>query len=305
MKTRIFVILAVVGQFVSATFSAFAHPGSGIIADERGNVYVSVTGEWASGLWHINPAGEAKRLGATGAHWIALDTQDKFARSDLDGWFRQRITPWLKRTPTQVSHAAVLQADGSPTVINSDGNLYYIKGIELARLTPDGKVTMVSTQGFKETVDKFGGIKGLTHDDADTIFATCPSAILSIKPDGRFATVLNPVAVKDCESDLPSNTPAEFAPYLTGLTIGPNGVIYAAATGCRRLLRISPRGEVDVVLKAEAPWSPTGVALHGEDIYILENTNPSAETHAWQHRVRKLARDGKITTVLTIPRDAR
>jgi hypothetical protein len=305
MKTHTFVIMAVVSQFITATFSALAHPGSGIIADEQGNVYVSVTGEWASGLWHIDPSGKTNRLGATGAHWIALDTQNKFARSDLDGWFRQRITPWLKRTSVEGSNAAVLQADGSPTVINSDGNLYYIKGIELARLTPDGKVTMVAAQGFKETVDKFGGIKGLTHDAAGTIFAACPSAILSIKPDGRFATVLNPVVVKDCESDLPPNTPAEFGPYLTGLTMGSNGVIYVAATGCRRLLRISPQGQVDVVLKAEAPWSPTGVALHSEDIYILENTNPSGETHAWQHRVRKLSRDDKITTVLTIPRDAR
>jgi hypothetical protein len=47
------------------------------------------------------------------------------------------------------------------------------------------------------------------------------------------------------------------------------------------------------------------VALHGDDIYILENTNATAETHEWQHRIRKLSRDGKITTVLTIPRDAR
>jgi hypothetical protein len=305
MKTHTFVILAVVGQFITATFSAFAHPGSGIIADEQGNVYVSVTGEWASGLWHIDPMGNTRRLGTTGAHWIALDTQDRFARSDLDGWFRQRITPNLKRTPTQGSNGAVLQTDGSPMVMNRDGNLYYIKGLELARLTPNGKVTMVVTQAFKETVDRLGGIKGLARDDAGTIYATCPSAILKIKPEGTFTTMLHPVTVKDCDSDPPPNSPAEYAPHLTGLTVGPKGVIYAAATGCRRLLRISPRGEVDVVLKAEAPWSPTGVALQGEDVYVLENTNATAETHTWQHRIRKLAHDGKITTLLTVPRDAR
>jgi hypothetical protein len=305
MKTHSLVILSVVSQFITATFSAFAHPGSGIIADERGNVYISVTGEWASGLWHIAPSGGTERLSTTGAHWVALDAQDKFARSDLDGWFRQRITPWLKRTSAQASSAAVLQADGSPAVMNRDGNLYYIKGIELARLTPDGKVTMVVAQGLKETVERLGGIKGLARDNAGTIFAACPSAILSIKPEGSFTTVLHPVTVKDCESDLPPNTPVEFAPWITGLTISPNGTIYAAATGCRRLLRISPQGKVDVLLKAEAPWSPTGVALHGENIYILENTNPNAETHTWQHRVRKLTRNGNIMTVLTIPRDAR
>src|SRR4030095_183586 len=136
--------------------------------------------------------------------------------------------------------------DGSPMVMNRDGSLYYIKGLELARLTPDGKVTMVVTQAFKETVDKLGGIKGLARDETGTIYATCPSAILRIKPEGTFTTMLHPVTVKDCDTDLPSYpySAPEFAPYLTGLTIGPQGVIYAAATGCRRLVRISPRGEV-------------------------------------------------------------
>src|SRR5215468_6329256 len=178
MKTHTSIISAVVGYLIIATPSAFAHPGSGIIADERGNVYVCVTGEWAAGLWRIDASGETKRLSATGAHWVALDAQDKFARSDLEGWFRERITPNLKRTPTQGANEAVLQTDGSPMVMNRDGRLYYIKGLELARLTPDGKVTMVVTQAFKETVDRLGGIKGLARDEAGTIYAACPSAIL-------------------------------------------------------------------------------------------------------------------------------
>jgi len=189
--------------------------------------------------------------------------------------------------------------------MSRDGVLHCVKGLEVARLTPDGKVTMVPAPGLKETADRLGGLKGLAVDASDTLFAACPSSILKFKQEGGFVTMLHPVTVKDCDSDPPPNAPAERSPFLTGLTIGPNGVIYAAATGCRRLLRISPQGKVDVVLKAEAPWAPTGVALHGEEIYVLENTNANADTHEWQHRVRKIARDGKVTTVLTIPRDAR
>ncbi len=85
MKIRMATIPAVVLLFVIATSSTFAHPGSGIIADERGNVYVSVTGEWAEGLWRIDPSGGIKRLGTTDAHWVALDAQNKSARSDLEG----------------------------------------------------------------------------------------------------------------------------------------------------------------------------------------------------------------------------
>ena len=46
-------------------------------------------------------------------------------------------------------------------------------------------------------------------------------------------------------------------------------------------------------------------ALQPVNAEILENTKANADTHEWQHRVRKLARDGKITTVLTMPQDTR
>jgi hypothetical protein len=54
-------------------------------------------------------------------------------------------------------------------------------------------------------------------------------------------------------------------------------------------------------LKAQRPWSPTGVAEHDGDIYVLEYTHatePKAE--GWFPRVRKLTRDGTVTTLLTI-----
>jgi hypothetical protein len=48
------------------------------------------------------------------------------------------------------------------------------------------------------------------------------------------------------------------------------------------------------VLKAEPPWSLTGVALRGEDLYVVEWTNPHNEQHDYRPRVRIVARDGKI-----------
>jgi sugar lactone lactonase YvrE len=302
MKTCFYIILAVVAQFSLATFAVWGHPGSGVVAEEGGNVYVTVTGEWAGGLWRIDPTGEVTRLSTTGAHWLALDIRGSFARSDLDGWFRQRITPWLKRT--SLKGAALIQADGSPLAMNRDGSLCYVKVLEVARLSPDGKVTMIAP-GIKETVDKLGGLKGLAFDRDGALYGSCPSAILRIKMDGTFTTLVHPVRLEDCDTHLPPNTPSEQSPFLTGLAVSAKGVIYAAATGCRRVVSISPKGQVAVVLKAEPPWSPTGVALHGEDIYVLEHTRANDETHEWQPRVRKVARDGKVTTLLTIPRNTR
>jgi hypothetical protein len=81
-------------------------------------------------------------------------------------------------------------------------------------------------------------------------------------------------------------------------------VVYAAATGCHRVVKVTPDGRVSTVLKAERPWSPTGVAVRGDDVYVLEYPN-STERADWLPRVRKLDRDGSVTTRVTISRQGR
>jgi len=62
----------------------------------------------------------------------------------------------------------------------------------------------------------------------------------------------------------------------------------------------SPEGKVSTVLKAESPWSPCGVALHGEDLYVLEHINANSEADEdWPPRVRKVSPDGKFRTLVT------
>jgi hypothetical protein len=81
--------------------------------------------------------------------------------------------------------------------------------------------------------------------------------------------------------------------------------VYAAATGCRCVVKITPGGKVETVLKSERPWSPTGVAVHGADVYVLEYTNANGKPAEWRPRVRKLGRNGAVTTLATIAREAR
>jgi hypothetical protein len=67
------------------------------------------------------------------------------------------------------------------------------------------------------------------------------------------------------------------------------------------VIKVSPDGKVETVLKSERSWSPTGVAIHDGEIYTLEYTNANgAAREGWLPRVRKLSRDGKITTLVTI-----
>jgi len=55
---------------------------------------------------------------------------------------------------------------------------------------------------------------------------------------------------------------------------------------------------------AERPWSPTGIAVQGDDVYVLEYTNANGHlSEGWLPRVRKLGRDGKVTTLATISKE--
>jgi hypothetical protein len=62
-------------------------------------------------------------------------------------------------------------------------------------------------------------------------------------------------------------------------------VLYAAATGCQCVVKATSDGRLSTVLKAEQPWSPTGVAVRGDVVYVLEYPN-AAERADWLPRVK-------------------
>src|SRR3569832_259910 len=100
---------------------------------------------------------------------------------------------------------------------------------------------------------------------------------------------MNPVVLTDCDKDPTSSD----APFLWGLVVDAGGTAYVAATGCRCVIKITPEGHVETILKAQAPWSPTGVALRGGDVFVLEYNVINDEAHKYVPRVRQLGHEGK------------
>jgi len=171
--------------------------------------------------------------------------------------------------------------------------------LEISRLSPDGKVTL-PFPGLKETADKLGGIKGLAAGADGILYLSCPSAILKAMPDGKVTTLVHPIRLSDVNFDLPPGTPDDHKPFVRGLAVDARATMYAAATGARCLVRITPEGKHSAVLKSEQPWSPTGVAALGDNIFVLEYANANGDDHdAWRPRVRRLNRDGGVTTLYT------
>src|SRR5881275_2120328 len=117
-------MVAVMALCGVAVGPASAHPGSGIVVDEKGQVFFTDTGNpdarFSGHVWKIDAQGRLFSAHATGAHWLALDASGRFARADLKAWFDQRLAPNFERIPRTDANPTLLQTDGVPFVVHRD-----------------------------------------------------------------------------------------------------------------------------------------------------------------------------------------
>src|SRR5262245_56107588 len=118
-----------------------AHPGSGIVVNEQGQVFFQDSAGRA--IWKIDSDGKLTRFSEkVGGHWMTLDADGTFSRADLK--LVKRITQ------DGVKPVLIVADGGAPITVNRDGNLYY--GLRLldgdritagiTRISPDGKQTL-------------------------------------------------------------------------------------------------------------------------------------------------------------------
>ncbi len=303
---RTLLVVPIVGGPFAA--GAAAHPASGIVVTPTGDVYFIHTGV---GVGKIDADGKLTYVHkvAGGGHFLALDPTGKFA-TQLPRLF-ERITP------AGVKPGLLYASGGAPFVVNPDGNLYYGSGfpegddltpggLTLTRLAPDGKRTLFAAELKKKLADLKEAVTGLAVGPDGALVVACPGALLKVKTDGTATTLFHPVRVTDGDDVFGKDSAAPFfhAPYLRGLDVADGETIYAAVTGRRCIVKVSKAGKIETVLKAEKPWTPTGVAVRGKDLFVLEYANHDT-AGPWVPRVRKLAADGTVTTLADPTGDAK
>jgi hypothetical protein len=297
MKKYISIFTIILLQAGTVDYS-LAHPGTGILVDKQGNVYFIHTGV---GVAKISVDGNLTYVHrATDGHWMCLDQH---------GFFSQTQPTYFERiTPKGMKPAIIYAGGGSPVVVSGDGNFYYC-GSPNSDMHPGAKTLVRETPGKQQTLlapsletilnELQDGITGLASGPDGSLYASCWNSVLRVTMDGGVQKLVHPVVVSDCDDDPADHREANRGiPLLRGIDVDSSGTIYAAATSCHCLLKITSEGKVSTILKAERPWSPTGVAIRNGSVYVLEYTNANGPAEeGWFPRVRKIAKDGTITVI--------
>jgi len=282
-------LLASLAAVVHATPAA-AHPGSGIVADRKGQVYFIDTG---AGVWKLDVRGKLSRVPGPAFHWMTVDLDGRFAKSKLPSGPDGEIT-------RVGAKPALYVASDFPVAIAGDGNLYYPSrtragGVDVFKTTPAGRTSVLARVPLPY-------LNGLAASPDGSLYATGNGAVWKIDAQGHVSTVINHLALTGCAAF--PGIEATDGPFLRGLDVDARGNLVVAATGCGRVLEISPDGKVRMALQVESPWSPTAVVRAGSDLYVLEYLLTATEDRqAWRPRVRKVSSDGTSVVLATVERN--
>lgn len=277
------------------TDSIMAHPGSGIAVDRQGQVYFLDTG---SGLWKIDRQGKVTHLSEIKFHWLAVDANNLFASGRLPSSSGTGLDWQIVKVGTDPT---ILIASDWPIAIGQDGSLYYQSGaaghLRIMRSLPSGTTTVFADLPATVLGQPLPHVSGLWPGPGGSLYYTEESAIRRITARGIVGTVVTVPAL----TGAPSIPGISKHPYLRELTVDAQGTMYVADTGDARVLKITPRGKITALVQTESPWSPTGVALFGRDVYVLEYLHTVRDVRSdWLPRVRRISPDGKSTIVVTV-----
>lgn len=310
LRSSIIFILVVFAQCLLCAEKARAHEGWGIVVDRQGQIYFSDIP--TNTIWRVTREGKLEAfLSNKHSHALVLGddgsiygTQEHDAaaiggvwRIAPDGSFSNVFTP-----------APDFPLNLHPFIIDRDGNIYSTNSISfsnqsdkamLMRSTPAGNVTVLAggTRGYRDgrgSEAQFSGIDGMAWASDGSLYVTDGVYVRRVRLDG-VVTTLSRGAL----------TSSSWGEDLMGLAVSPSGSVYVADYSQRRVFELRPDGNTRTISETGLFWSPTGITIVGEDLYVLEHLRMplvilgDIGVGAYA-RVRKIAPDGRVERIATV-----
>ncbi len=312
------ITMSATAMWLLAGLVADAHPANGIAIDRNGNVYFADVAKTT--IWKLDADGKLTAyVENSWTHGIQLETdgtlyyERELEVSGVAPCELNRITPSGKRE--KVIPPAKNRADfsGAPFVRLGDGSVLFAHSIRddegrgraaIRRRGPDGKITTLA--GAKQGplyVDgaahqaTFRMITDMKLGPDGQIYLLDRDRLRRMSLEGRTDTL-----ARDLLDKAPLDPPQKTGPPTTinrlyGLAFGAENNVFIAYHAGRRVIRVTPSGEVSSVLSAKRPWAPVGVAVGGGNLYVLEVHD---DLRAAGPRVRRLSSNGHLSTLVTV-----
>ncbi|MFG0256668.1 MAG: hypothetical protein ACF8GE_02075 [Phycisphaerales bacterium JB043] len=305
------------------SMGAGAHPGNGIDVAPDGTVYFADVARQT--IWRLDPSGSLEEL-VTDRWTHSLDLAPdgtlyyerevvtngvapaSFWRIRPDGTHERLIPPQSDRR----------QFAGGDFGVDHEGSVYYAHNV---RGADDRWRTLIMRRTMGGEVEAFTGLgDGELYQDGDAGIATIRIVTgMDMGPDGalyfadrdhirrveiggehagRISTIASGLIDQRPHNPPDRRSPPTTRNRLYGIKVDVDGSVLVAYQAGRRVMRVAPSGEVEVVHESEGRWSPIGVAPHEGDVYILEVGDGSIE----DLRVLRCDPDGETEIVARLSR---
>lgn len=311
VRWRAGAVLASALCFLLLPASALAHVGTGIVVDADGRIFFS--DPQRNVIWRLNPDGQLTRLGSDiHADGLVLLPDGSLYVFGLKTW---RITP----TGHVFEYRGELSPQfRAPMTVDRQGNFYFLqqdcrakRESQIWKAEAAGEVRLLAGSTWGQADGKgseahFTCLNAWAWGPDGSLYVRGGETIRRVGPDGTATTVPGSHLAAAAED-------GDLALVRTmGLAVDALGNVYVANYWKRAVLKVTPEGKISTVLESGWPWVPAGVAVVGEELYVVENLGnfygPSSILSAasWiglhTRRLRKLATDGTVTTLVRVGR---
>jgi hypothetical protein len=317
-RASVKIVLTAAAVFFILVSESSAHPAWGVYVDPQGQVYFSDL----ETIWKVDARGRlsvfraaAAGEGARHTHEINGDEAGNvYGEDSMYEPATGRYTAALWKMTPSGAFSYVLAPGEAPKGMSiwrgRDGSTYAslrrndARGLMLLKRGADGTVAVLA--GDKDAAGRVQqeilyGAGGMAFGADGTLYFAGGASVMKMTPDGIVSPFALDIPGEGAASDNSANAPRSSAsaprPGILGIAVDTGGDVYAADHAGRRVIKVTPRGEVSTLARAEQPWIPTGVAVRDGNVYVLEAGTPSGG-HL-NARVRKLSPDGRATLLAT------